>query len=440
MQRLSGWGRHPVQTCRLYRPEKTAELSELLASRPEGGVISRGLGRAYGDAALNADGGVVSHLRLDRMLAFDAATGVLECEGGVSFADVVETFLPRGFFLPVTPGTKHVTVGGALACDVHGKNHHRDGTIASFVDSFRLLTPARGVLECSRTENAEVFRATLGGMGLTGAILSARLRLLPVESAWVSVDYRRARGVDELLAMLADDGARYSVAWIDALATGASLGRGVMMRGGHAPASAVPGDPLRPKAPRSLRAPVDAPSLALNRFTVGAFNRVYRAAHRDAEGKIVSLDSFFYPLDRVRDWNRLYGRRGFVQYQAVVPLDAARQLTALLERIARSGRASFLTVLKRFGPGNEAPLSFPMAGWTLALDLPVAAGLPELLRELDRIVLDAGGRVYLAKDSALDPATFAAMYPRAEEFRTVRRTLDPDGVLTSSLARRVGLA
>jgi decaprenylphospho-beta-D-ribofuranose 2-oxidase len=440
VQRLSGWGRHPVQTCRLYRPEKTAELRELLASRPEGGVISRGLGRAYGDAALNADGGVVSHLRLDRMLAFDAATGVLECEGGVSFAGVVETFLPRGFFLPVTPGTKHVTLGGALACDVHGKNHHRDGTIASFVDSFRLLTPARGVLECSREANADVFWATLGGMGLTGAILSARLRLLPVESAWVSVDYRRARGVDELLAMFADDGARYSVAWIDALATGASLGRGVLMRGEHAPASAVPGDPLRPKAPRSLRAPVDAPSLALNRFTVGAFNRVYRAAHRDAEGKIVSIDSFFYPLDRVRDWNRLYGRRGFAQYQAVVPLDAARQLTALLERIARSGRASFLTVLKRFGPGNEAPLSFPMAGWTLALDLPVAAGLAELLRELDRIVLDAGGRVYLAKDSALDPATFAAMYPRAEEFRTIRETLDPDGVLTSSLARRVGLA
>ncbi|HEX2204637.1 MAG TPA: FAD-binding oxidoreductase [Longimicrobium sp.] len=441
VQRLSGWGRHPVQTCRVWRPEKVAELREVMAARPEGGIVSRGLGRAYGDAALNEGGGVVSHLRLNRMLGFDPATGALECEAGVSFGEIVDAFLPRGWFLPVTPGTKHATVGGALACDVHGKNHHRDGTLATFVDRFRLLTPARGVLECSREENADVFWATLGGMGLTGAILSATIRLLPVESSRVVVDTARTRGLDEALERFAEDDARYrySVAWIDTLATGAALGRGVLLRGDHAPAARAGAEPLAWKPRRAAPVPFDAPPGLLNRFTVGAFNRVYHAAHPDRQGTLAGIDPFFYPLDRLRDWNRLYGKRGLAQYQAVVPLEATAALAALLERIARSRRASFLAVLKRFGPANPAPLSFPIPGYTLALDFPVASGLDEMLRELDRTVVDAGGRVYLAKDAALDAATFAAMYPRAGEFREVRGRLDPDGVLASSLARRVGL-
>ncbi|HEX8694941.1 MAG TPA: FAD-binding oxidoreductase [Longimicrobium sp.] len=441
VQRLSGWGRHPVETCRVYRPEKTSELGEVLAVRPEGGVVSRGLGRAYGDAALNGGGAVVSHLRLGRMLAFDQASGVLEAEGGASFADVVDAFLPRGWFLPVTPGTKHVTLGGAIACDVHGKNHHRDGTIAAFVESFRLLTPARGVLTCSRAENAELFWATLGGMGLTGAVLSARLRLLPVESAWVAVDHARTADLDCALERFADDaGYRYSVAWVDCLARGRRLGRGVLMRGDHAPASRVSGDPFARRREGRLGVPLDAPSFALNRFTVGAFNRLYHALHRDRAGVLVPLEKFFYPLDGVRGWNRLYGRRGFVQHQSVVPPDRADALARLLERVAKAGRASFLAVLKRFGPANQGLLSFPRDGYTLALDFPVAPGLAELLRDLDRIVLDAGGRVYLAKDAALDRAAFAAMYPDAERFRAVKACVDPDGVLSSSLARRVGLA
>jgi FAD/FMN-containing dehydrogenase len=432
-----------VQSCRVYRPEKVAELRQVLAEGGAGGLVSRGLGRAYGDAALNADGAVVSHLRLNRMLGFDAETGVLECEGGVSFAEIIDALLPRGWFLPVTPGTKFVTVGGALACDVHGKNHHRDGTIASFVDSFRLLTPARGEIVCSRDENAEVFWATLGGMGLTGAIVSARIRLLRVESAFVRVDHDRSKDLDASLERFSssDQEYRYSVAWIDCLARGAALGRGVLMRGDHAPASAVAGDPLARRGKERARVPLDAPALLLNRFTVGAFNRLYHAAHPDREGRLASLDAFFYPLDAVGAWNRLYGRRGFVQYQLVVPPDGGREaLVKVLEKVAKSGRASFLAVLKRFGEANAGPLSFPTAGWTLALDMPVAAGLTEMLRELDAIVLDAGGRVYLAKDAALDAATFAAMYPHAERFREVKRAVDPDGVLTSSLARRVGLA
>jgi decaprenylphospho-beta-D-ribofuranose 2-oxidase len=438
-ERLSGWGRHPVQECRVLRPEKVSELGEVMGSPPEGGVVSRGLGRAYGDAALNQGGAVVSHLRLDRILAFDEEAGVVECEGGVTLADLVEVFLPRGWFLPVVPGTRHVTVGGAIAADVHGKNHHRDGTFGRFVDEVRLLTPGRGMLACSRVREPDAFRATLGGMGLTGAIVSARLRLMRVESPFVSVDYRPTRDLDDALARFgeSDAGHRYSVAWIDALAKGRSLGRGVLMQGDHAPSSAPWGRFPRPGS-RSL--PFDLPGAALNRFTVGAFNRLYRATHGERTGVVEPLERFFWPLDAVGDWNRAYGRRGFVQYQLVVPMDRADALAAVLRRAAESGRASFLAVLKRFGPAGEGILSFPMAGWTLSLDFPVAAGLAEMLGEMDRTVADAGGRVYLAKDAMLDAATFARMYPAAEAFRAVRRTLDPAGVLTSSLARRVGLA
>lgn len=442
VQRLSGWGRHPVQKCRVFRPEKVSELADVLASAPHGGVVPRGLGRAYGDAALNEGGAVVSQLRLNRMLGFDASAGVLECEAGVSFGEIVDTFLPRGWFLAVTPGTRFVTVGGAIAADVHGKNHHRDGTLAAFVESFRLLTPARGLIDCSRDQNADAFWATLGGMGLTGAVVSARIRLIPVESAWMTVDHVRAAGLDAALERFAetDERYRYSVAWIDCLARGASLGRSVLMLGDHARAGDVTGNALRLRAKRGPRVPIDAPSALLNRFAVGAFNRLYHAAHPDRPGRPASIDSYFYPLDAVRDWNRLYGRRGFVQYQAVVPHEGGRDaLARLLERVSKSGRASFLAVLKRFGAANEAPLSFPRPGWTLALDMPVAAGIEAFLRQLDRVVLDAGGRVYLAKDAALDAATFAAMYPEAPRFREVKRGLDPDGVLSSSLARRVGL-
>ncbi|HEV7588420.1 MAG TPA: FAD-binding oxidoreductase [Longimicrobium sp.] len=438
-ERLSGWGRHPVQECRVYRPEKVSELGEVMASPPEGGVVSRGLGRAYGDAALNPGGTVVSHLRLNRMLAFDEAAGVLECEGGVSLGEIVDAFLPRGWFLPVVPGTRHVTIGGAIAADVHGKNHHRDGTFGRFVDAIRLVTPGRGMLTCSREQEADAFRATLGGMGLTGAIVSARLRLTRVESAWMTVDQLPTRDLDDALARFADAdaGHRYSVAWIDALAKGRALGRGVLMQGDHAPASAAPAKATR----RTVRGvPFDLPGATLNRFTVGAFNRLYRATHGARTGAMEPLERFFWPLDAVADWNRAYGRRGFVQYQLVVPIDRADALASVLRRAAESGRASFLAVLKRFGPAGEGILSFPMAGWTLSLDFPVASGLTEMLREMDRTVADAGGRVYLAKDAMLDAVTFARMYPAAEAFRAVRRTLDPAGVLTSSLARRVGLA
>jgi len=443
--RLAGWGRFPVETCRLFRPEKRAGIGGVLDAGGQPHYISRGLGRSYGDAALNRGAGVISHLRLNRFLSFDPAAGVLECEAGASFDEILAFALPRGFMLPVTPGTRFVTVGGAIAADVHGKNHHHDGTIARYVDELTLLTPGEGVLRCSATENAEVFWATAGGMGLTGAILSARLRLRRGESAHVRVDHVRAPDLDAALDAFArtDADYPYSVAWIDCLAKGRSMGRSVLMLGDHAPADALPRsvrDPLaRPERTRP-GVPFDLPSATLNRLTVGAFNALYYATHRDGAGKLVPLDAFFYPLDAVPGWNRLYGRRGFVQYQAAVPMEAGpAAVAALLERISRSGRSSFLAVLKRFGPANPGLLSFPVAGYTLALDLPAGPGIGEFVHGLNRLALERGGRVYLAKDALLDAETFAAMYPALPRFREIRRRLDPEGRLSSSLSRRVGI-
>ncbi|HEY6064650.1 MAG TPA: FAD-binding oxidoreductase [Thermoanaerobaculia bacterium] len=443
---LSGWGRYPVQTCRLFRPEKSASVGSILASGAEPSYIPRGLGRSYGDAALNENGGVISFERLDRFVAFDAEAGVLECEAGVSVESVIDHFLPRGYFVPVTLGTKFVTLGGAIASDVHGKNHHRVGTIASFLVDFRLLTPAGDAITCSRDLHPDVFWATVGGLGLTGFIQSLRLRLQPVETAYVLVDYRKAPNVDEALAAMegSDASYEYSVAWIDCLARGPALGRSVLMRGNPAAARDLPSgidDPLSIRRARRWSVPFDFPTWGLNRSTVGAFNEVFYRKHSDRSGELVDYDSYFYPLDSIRGWNRMYGRRGFVQYQVVLPSAASRAgLIDLLERFSASGRASFLAVLKSFGPGNPGLLSFPLRGYTLTLDLPMQDGLVSFLREMDEVVLGHGGRVYLAKDAVTTPETFARMYPQLGRFREIRDRLDTEGRLSSSLSRRVGIA
>jgi FAD/FMN-containing dehydrogenase len=387
----------------------------------------------------------LSHLRLNRMLAFDEAQATLECEAGTSLGDILDVFLPRGFFLPVAPGTRHVTVGGAIASDIHGKNHHRDGTFARFVDSLCLLTPAWGAVECSPKTNSRLFWATVGGMGLTGAILSARIRLPRVESAFVEVRRRRGTNLEEVLAGLTEgDGtSRYSVAWIDTLGRRRALGRGVLVHGNHAPASTVRAtrrEPLVPPRRRNWRLPVDLPAFAVNRWSAAAFNRLYWATHRDAAEHLVPMDSFFFPLDGVAEWNRAYGTRGFVQYQVALPLAGGEAgMVRLLEQIAESPRPSILAVLKRFGDADPGILSFPQPGWTLALDIPAAPGIRDFLARLDVTVLEHGGRVYLAKDAALSPASFRAMYPRWEELLEMKAQADPGGVLRSSLAERVGL-
>ncbi len=440
---LCGWGRYPVETCHVFRPEKRHEVADTLASGLESSYIPRGLGRSYGDAALNENAGVIWPIRLNRFLSFESASGTLECESGVSLEEIIQYFLPRGWFLPVTPGTKYVTVGGAIAADIHGKNHHMDGSFSNFTLDLRLLTPGGEVMLCSPTAHPEVFWATVGGMGLTGVILSARLRLRPVDSAYVLVDYHRAPNLEDALATMeaSDERYEYSVAWIDALATGKTMGRCVLMRGNHAAAAELPA-----RVRRALTAPtgrrwnlfLDFPSGTLNWLTVKAFNTAYYAVHHTAPRQLVGLEKFFYPLDAINQWNRMYGKRGFVQYQIALPQASGRAgLHTILERLARSGRASFLAVLKRFGDAGKGLLSFPLRGYTLALDIPNARGLVPFLHELDRMTLDYGGRVYLAKDAVLRAADFAAMYPRLESFRAIQRKLDPRRLFCSSLARRL---
>jgi FAD/FMN-containing dehydrogenase len=441
---LSGWGRFPVEECRVFRPERMAAVAEILESGGERTYIARGVGRSYGDASLNAGAGVISFERLNRLIAFDPETGVLECEAGVTLAEILEAFLPRGFFPPVTPGTKFVTVAGAIAHDVHGKNHHKVGSFSNFVPGLRLQTPSGEILECSPEENADVFFATVGGAGLTGMIRSAKLRLVPVETAHVLVDFQKSPDLETAVAAMdeSDHLYEYSVAWIDCLARGRSLGRSVLMRANPAGRSDLKTAHRTPRAPRrGGRHPVDFPGRVLNPWSIGAFNALFYAAHRTVPRKLADVDSFFYPLDSIRHWNRMYGGRGFVQYQVAFPPESGREgLSKLLERVSASGRASFLGVLKRFGAASRGMLSFPMPGYTLALDIPVADGLVRFLRELDALVLDHGGRLYLAKDAATTAASFAAMYPRLREFQAVKARLDPEGKLSSSQARRLGIA
>lgn len=443
---IAGFGGFPSEECHVYRPEKRRSIGAILESGEQPHYIARGLGRSYGDTALNGGSGVIAIPRLNRMLAFDPGTGVLHCEGGVTFAEIIDTFLPRGFFLPVTPGTKFVTVGGAIANDVHGKNHHTVGSFGDFVDAIELLTPTGDVLTCSREANADTFWATIGGIGLTGFILTAKFRLQPVESAYITVDYRRLKNLDELMSALDESEGKYqySVAWLDFLARGKNLGRAVLMLGNHAKKAHLPtpkiSDPLTIKKKRHLSVPFNFPDFVLNPVSVTMFNAVFYAAHPTAEGKIVDYNSYFYPLDAILNFNRLYGKRGLVQYQIIFPKESRHGLIEVIERLNKSSRASFLAVVKRTGPGNPGLLSHPMEGYLLNLDIPMRNGLVEFLHRLDEYVVENGGRLYLGKDAVMRADTFAAMYPKKDEFLAIKQRLDPEHRLSSTMARRIGLA
>ncbi|MEV4428315.1 FAD-binding oxidoreductase [Streptomyces sp. R-07] len=444
---ITGWGRTAPTLARVHRPRGTAEVAEALRACGSRGAVARGLGRAYGDAAQNAGGTVLDMTGLDRILAFDTTAGLVVCEAGVSLHRLMEALLPLGWFVPVTPGTRYVTVGGAIGADIHGKNHHVSGSFGRHVTALELLT-ADGEIR-TVLPGTPLFDATTGGMGLTGVILSATLRLLPVETSLMRVDTERVPGLDELMARLTatDHRYRYSVAWIDLLARGAATGRAVLTRGDHAPYDALPRRHRARRAPLGFRPgrlpapPPYVPGGLLGRTSVGLFNELwYRKAPRASRAGLQPLTSFFHPLDGVPHWNRIYGPGGFVQYQFVVPYGQEETLRRIVRRIADRGCPSFLAVLKRFGAGDPGWLSFPLPGWTLALDLPTGLpGLGRFLDALDEEVVGAGGRVYLAKDSRVRPETLAAMYPRLDEFRALRAALDPRSVFTSDLARRLSL-
>ncbi len=444
MPELTGWGRTAPSGAALRRPDRPEAVREALLARPERGVIARGLGRSYGDPAQNAGGTVIDLTRLNRVLDLDLARGLVTCQAGVSLHRLMALTVPVGWFVPVTPGTRQVTVGGAIAADIHGKNHHADGSFARHVVRLDLLRADGTVRTVTPDTDPETFWATAGGMGLTGIVLSATLRLVRIETSWMSVDTERCPDLDAVLERMSsvDRHRRYCVAWLDCLATGARLGRSVLESGDHAPLSALPtGDPLAFRARPLLSVPATPPLGLLGRGSIRAFNGVwFHKAPRRRAGHLTRIPDFFHPLDGVRDWNRLYGPGGLVQYQFVVPFGAEPALRRIVETISTARAPSFLTVLKRFGAGSPGPLSFPMPGWTMALDFPARTpALAALLDRLDERVLEAGGRIYLAKDSRLAPERLPGMYPHLDRFRQVRAELDPDGVFTSDLARRLAL-
>jgi decaprenylphospho-beta-D-ribofuranose 2-oxidase len=417
----------------------------LLRAAPARGAIARGFGRSYGDAAQSAGGLVIETAGLDEVVDIDTTRGTATVGAGISLQELTRRALPLGWFPAVTPGTAVVSIGGAIACDVHGKNHHADGAFCAHVESFDLVTPEGETLHIEQESRPDEFWATAGGLGLTGVIVRSTVRLIAVESAWMFVDTERAPNLDDAFARFGrDEEYRYSVAWIDCLARGKRLGRSVLIRGNHARAEHLPpgrrSQPfVQPGRPR-VSAPRWAPPGLVNRATISAFNEVYfRRAPSFERGRIAPLQGFFYPLDAVRDWNRLYGPRGFVQYQFVVPYGAEDTLRRVIERLGAAGCPSFLAVLKRLG-NEQGLISFPMPGWTLALDVPAGLDrLGHLLDELDELVAESEGRVYLAKDSRLRPDLLAAMYPRLHEWLEIRERLDPGHAMCSDLSRRLEL-
>ncbi len=431
--RLSGWGNYPIVEAKSYCPQNILDVSACLLR--DGALIPRGLGRSYGDSSLAPQ--ILSTLSLNHFMAFDETTGVLTCEAGVSLADILTTFVPKGWFLPVTPGTKFVTVGGAIASDVHGKNHHVDGSFSDHVHSFQIVIADGSNIECSRMLHPELFHATCGGMGLTGVVVSATIVLKRIQSAYIEETVIKAKNLEEVFHLFEEhQTSTYSVAWIDCLSSGESLGRSLLMLGEHA----KEGD-LTSGTKKKLTIPCNMPSLLLNQYSIYAFNALYYGKQREKiSERLVHYDSYFYPLDSLNHWNRLYGKNGFTQYQFVLPKSAGLEgMTAILKEISASKRGSFLSVLKAFGPGNENYLSFPMEGYTLALDFKIAPGLFELLDKLDNIVLHYGGRIYLTKDVRMSEVIFKQSYTKWSDFAKIRTQYGADKQFHSLQSSRLGI-
>jgi FAD/FMN-containing dehydrogenase len=437
-KRVANWGNYPV----LETEEKTVSFTEQITDTLLGsdGVIARGNGRCYGDASLAAK--TISTLKYDKILSFDTEKGIFECQSGITLDQVLEVIVPKGWFLPVTPGTKFITVGGAVASDVHGKNHHVDGAFSAHVLEMDVITGTGETITCSPTLHPDLFWATCGGMGLTGVITRVVFDLKKVETSYIKQKQVKAENLEELLQLFDTyNHYTYTVAWIDCLKKGNGFGRSILMLGEHATIADLPDSkkaaPLQLPKKRQITFPFNLPSFTLNQFTVKAFNFLFYGKNFKKElNNVVSYEPFFYPLDAILHWNRGYGKKGFVQYQFVLPLESKQGLVAILKKISDAGLGSFLAVLKVFGKQDDL-ISFPMEGYTLALDFPVRDGLFAFLDELDEIVLQYNGRLYLSKDARMKPDIFWRSYPRAQEFADIVKKYNPDNKVDSVQARRL---
>lgn len=448
---LTGWGRTAPTASDLRRPTSAVELQRALPTASPRGLLARGLGRSYGDAAQNSGGMVIETTDVDAFTIHDSepesSTVLVTAEAGASIDRMLHALVPQGLFVPVTPGTRYVTVGGAIAADIHGKNHHHKGSWCQHLESLRLQLADGSVVEVGPDRDPDLFWATAGGMGLTGVILEATIRCPRIGSSRLLVDTDRAPDLDSVLELMSsgDHAYDYSVAWIDLMATGRSMGRSVLTRGRFATAEeAAPNtgrDTFAYKAGVIAKTPPFIPPGLLNKLSIRAFNELwFRMAPAERRDELQSIPAFFHPLDMVGGWNRIYGPGGFLQWQFVIPFGTEASLTRIIGELSEAGCTSFLAVLKSFGEGNPAPLSFPAAGWTLALDIPTGVpGLGPLLDHLDDLVAEAGGRIYLAKDSRMRAELVGTMYPRLDEWRAVRDRVDPNRVFRSDLARRLGL-
>jgi decaprenylphospho-beta-D-ribofuranose 2-oxidase len=408
-QVISGWGNIPHSKSKVAYPREDRDIIESLLSDK---IIPRGLGRSYADQSTNTGHRVLALEKMNKFLAFDATTGILECEAGVSLDEIIEALTPKGWFPMITPGTKYISIGGAIANDIHGKAHHADGSFVNCVLDFTILLADGRIVKASREENADLFWANFGGLGLLGVILTARIQLRKIETTYFVQKAYPAKNLDDMLQAIDDSDKEYtsSVAWIDSLAKGKDLGRGVLTM----------------------------PAFSLNTFTVSILNVAINFMQKNAP-RISHYDKFFYPLDMINNWNRGYGRRGFIQYQFVIPVEKGREnIRKILIDITQSGCVPFLNVLKKFGKG-QGLLSFPFEGYTFAIDFPVTSKLKPFTQKMDQQILDMGGRIYLGKDAYLDEAMFKAMYPQYREWLEVKKKYDPNNVFSSDLSRRIGL-
>ena len=431
--KIYGWGRYPQQDAYLHKPTSCESLKFI--TKQQKSVIARGMGRSYGDSANALN--VLQTTYINHFIEFDKTTGKLTAEAGITLREILEVIVPSGWFLPVTPGTSYVTLGGAIASDVHGKNHHIAGTFGQHVKSLTMLLGTGQLVTTSPQHHADLFHATCGGMGLTGIIISATIQLLPIRSSLISQKTIKANCIEAACEVFEiNNDAAYSVAWIDCLSKGKSLGRSVIMLGEHAEQGGLNID-----IQQQVSIPFSTPSALLNSLTVKGFNAAYWHKSRQNLSQTVTLMPYFYPLDAIGEWNRLYGKKGFVQFQCVVPkLDGVANMRKLLTEISNSGEGSFLAVLKQFGTGNENFLSFPIEGYTLALDFKASEAAIKTVKKLEAMVLEVGGRLYLTKDAVMQENTFKATYPNWEKFEAIREQYGAIGKFSSNQSKRLGLA